>query len=240
MNKPSVNVTINNEVVKLLKNEGIPSDLIASTILILCSLESKSFEVLDHLDDYNKEKRMVVLYNLLKHRNLLIENNANLNEPLYKLSNLGTKLVEKIKKCFDEIKQSELFDIKPQAEHKVVEEISKFDSSSWIKDWLSIFPSKSPDGRLLKSHPSSLIAKMNKFLEKYNYDKEIIMAATKEYIRNQELKEEGHRYTRTATYFIYKGTGTTYCSDLADWCEKIKNGDQDNFKQNVQNLLDIV
>ena len=91
--------------------------------------------------------------------------------------------------------------------------------NDWIDEWLSLFPANvKSGGKLLRSDKKSCLAKMKTFVRSYKYDKNTIIMATHDYLK--ERKREDYAYTRTAIYFIdKKGEG----SDLAAWCEKIFN-----------------
>jgi hypothetical protein len=92
-----------------------------------------------------------------------------------------------------------------------VEEIKLF-----VTEWLNLFP---PDVRwnnvLIKSKVDECVNKMQKFLKTYpQYNKELIFAATKNYLSLQESK--AWEYTRQAKYFIDKqGHGSL----LEQYCE---------------------
>lgn len=84
----------------------------------------------------------------------------------------------------------------------------------WIDEYINLFPDiKGSGGLALRSNRIDCEKKMRLFVKKYKYPKTTILAATKEYINEQDTE---FRYTKTASYFIEK---RGYGSSLADACE---------------------
>mgnify|MGYP003401057156 FL=1 len=67
---------------------------------------------------------------------------------------------------------------------------------------------------------------MRQFMKDYPYSKELIIEATKLYLKEQESKD--HAYTVMAQHFISKqdsGPGLVKRSQLAAWCELLESGE---------------
>lgn len=84
----------------------------------------------------------------------------------------------------------------------------------WLDAWVELFPKGvKSGGKLLRSDRKICLEKMKKFLKDYDFPKEVIMGATKDYL--SERAEEDYMYTKCATYLIdKKGEG----SELAALC----------------------
>ncbi len=92
---------------------------------------------------------------------------------------------------------------------------------SWIDEWVTLYPKDIEfNGRLLRSTVKDCVNKMQKFVkDNPNYTKDVIFAATKRYLAEQESRNWA--YTKQSTYFISK-LGEP--SVLANYCEKILAG----------------
>lgn len=103
----------------------------------------------------------------------------------------------------------------------------KTSSDQFVKDMLmemrEMFPKGVTTGnKLVRSTVNnSLVARMKKFIQEYDFDKDTILKATKSYVN--KCKQNDYNYMRALVYFIGKqGEG----SDLADECINIKeNGE---------------
>ena len=99
-----------------------------------------------------------------------------------------------------------------------------------------LFPSKMAGSKkYMRSNIKSVETNFRWFFETYQYTWEQILTATSKYIA-QQLREN-YKYTRTSMYFIKKQEKGTIVSDLADWCEMVQSGaDEDTneiFRENV-------
>lgn len=225
-----LNIPINKEVIDKFKQSNIQVDLMGTVAFVLFGLFEGKLKLLDHADDANKERRMIVLYRQLEHRGLIEKDVAN--KSLYKLTSKGNEHVTFIKEQCDE-------EVKSELELDTSTPIAQDPVGGWISEWMAIFPDNNGDGRPLKTHPLNLSLKMKKFIDKYGFDKDTILKATKAYIDAQARSVDGHKYTRTANYFIAKGMGSTYTSDLADWCQRVVDGDFDDLPPDTR-ILDMV
>ena len=92
-----------------------------------------------------------------------------------------------------------------------------------ISDFINSFPTtKLPNGKYARSNTKNIETNFQWFFENYEYSWETIKSATNMYV--SEYRANNYLYMRTALYFIRKNDGTkTVHSDLADYCDKIKN-----------------
>ena len=92
-----------------------------------------------------------------------------------------------------------------------------------ISDFINSFPTtKLPNGKYARSNTKNIETNFQWFFENYEYSWETIKQATHMYV--SEYRANNYLYMRTALYFIRKNDGTkTVHSDLADYCDKIKN-----------------
>lgn len=189
---------INKEILRKLKVAGFYPDNMISSYFALMALHLGEAETLDIWDDYNTSRRAVVIYYDLVDKGLWEEDPASLIH--FKETEKGQILAEELISLAFQT---------PKTENDVEE---------WIDNWLDLFPKGvKSGGKLLRSDRKSCLAKMKSFVKAYKYDKDTILGATLAYLSERE--REGFTYTRCAVYFIgKKGEG----SDLASWCDKIK------------------
>ena len=109
---------------------------------------------------------------------------------------------------------------------KVSKDLMGADFVQKIQEYVSIFPNrKLSSGKYARTNPKNLESAFKWFFENYDYDWDIIHAATEAYIDAE--KSKNFRYTRTSKYFIRKqDTDKSWSSDLAAFCELIKNGEE--------------
>ena len=204
---------ISPEIVNILRKENIATDNMGSILIILFSLYEYRYDILDNFDDNNKERRSVLMYRSLERKGL-IEKEAEGNVH-YKLSNVGIALVDNLKKEFD---TKEEFQNNEAEEIVTLVEVS--DVSSWIKEYIKIFPSGVYFDRYLRTNSKECIERMSWFIKNYGFSKDIILSATRLYIQSQS----NHEYTRNSTYFIWKDDKSRgRISDLSTWCENVIN-----------------
>lgn len=99
-----------------------------------------------------------------------------------------------------------------------------------IDEWVNLWPTKVlPGGYRVSGNTYDCDERMKKFIRKYGYSWEIIMKATKNYLRRQESK--GWSMTKKNNKFIYDQDGSV----LADECEFIIKGGIDE-EQNTNTL----
>lgn len=93
------------------------------------------------------------------------------------------------------------------------------DLKDWFDDWFDLFPKGvKSGGYLVKSDKAGCYKKMKSFVKEYpEYNKDIIIRATKDYINYMRMKQ--FEYMQLAHYFIMKNG----VSSLASFCEDVKN-----------------
>lgn len=100
-------------------------------------------------------------------------------------------------------------------------------------EYLDLFPSKirNKAGELLKSSISNTKKKFVNFSKEYKYTKEVILEATKNYLKKQSI--QGYGYCNAAHYFILKDK----MSKLADECESVITGNKEGDLSWTQQLM---
>lgn len=87
----------------------------------------------------------------------------------------------------------------------------------WMEEWYSLFPKGvKSGGYAVRSGLNTCRTKMFKFLKRNKISKDIIITATKLYIKNME--KQNYSYMQLAKYFIEKDGG----SELESYCEQVK------------------
>jgi hypothetical protein len=96
-----------------------------------------------------------------------------------------------------------------------------------IERYVEIFPNKKlSSGKYAKVNAKNLEAPFRWFFDTYDYDWETILKATERYV--DEFSVRRYEFMRTAQYFIRKqNIDKTFESDLATYCEIIRNGDDE-------------
>lgn len=94
---------------------------------------------------------------------------------------------------------------------------------TWLTDFIAKFSAKNIGVSGKTTDKVSVVKRLIKFLAEYDYTLEEIAQATDLYI--DTLKGQGSiRYIRECGYFIAKKIDGVDQSDLAKWCEELKNG----------------
>lgn len=108
---------------------------------------------------------------------------------------------------------------------KIVVDVEK------VKEYNSIFPNRTlPNGKYGVSTERIVIKCFEWFFRTYpEFNWEIILKATKLYVETYEKQD--YNFMRTSQYFIVKQVQNKIeTSDLADWCMKVSQGDdEDDF-----------
>lgn len=228
----NIHLEINANIIKKMNTYHITNDILGSVLIILIGLYESKIELLDELDDYNRKRRIVLLYRMLERLDL-IELSDEDELSLYCLTKEGTELVEFVKKEFINTNHTSL-----TTEVTIKEELEIKDENSvevWIEDWIQLFPDRH-HGRTFKCHPQEAIPRMKEFVAKHGYTREIIFEATKGYLKQGE-EEHDHKYTISAHYFIYKGRGIEKVSQLSSVCyEYVQKGDSKEIDNSFRDL----
>lgn len=90
----------------------------------------------------------------------------------------------------------------------------------WIEEYREMFSKKSTGRAGLMSDSISVTNKMKRFQIQFGYDKDLILKATAQYIKDSDPS-----YYQEADYFIFKRDGkkNEERSKLAAWCDLIIN-----------------
>lgn len=232
----TVQVQFSRPIIDRLRGLRVPVDIMGSVYLVLLALFEEKYDLLDVIDDDNKEKRAGVLYRQLVLRGLLEATTAD--APMhYQLTAKGNELVTFFKEqCKGQLPK----DVEVHAENLVtIAETEKDTIGSWITEYTDIFPIKNGEGRLVRMHEATAESKMKQFIKKYKYARDIILAATRMYISEQEQKDPSHKYTKNSNNFIHKyGDGIE--SELASWCkmylDKVNNPHDEGFDSRILDM----
>lgn len=209
-------IVVTEEIIERYKMENLPIEHIGTVMMIFTGLYEDNLQILDAIDDKNKEKRILSIYQHLNRKKFL-EPSTN---TMYVLTEKGLDFIKWARQQTG-IKDGFTITL-PNITSK--EEV-KDNSLPWISEWLQIFPKEKINGRYLRTNETECRDRMNTFIAKHGYAQDIIMQATKAYINNQEHSPEGHLYTRNSSYFISKGRiKNEVISDLATWCKIIEDG----------------
>lgn len=198
----NIKLQIGEDIIDYLKNDNVPMHTAGSVIAILMALYHDNYKFLNYFDDSNREKQIMLLYQMLLRKGYIEETQEEeLEEALYKLTKKGENF----------IKYAEMT--------AMTIDIKEDPLETWIDEYINIFPEPVRGQRNLRGDRNSCLIRMRWFLSKYKYSKDHILAATEEYINSQAASQDGHKYTVTSDYFIKKGSGTDLTSRLAQACE---------------------
>jgi hypothetical protein len=104
------------------------------------------------------------------------------------------------------------------------------DFTANVEAYRELFPNiKLPSGVYARSAVKNLEPAMIWFFENFNYSWDTVLKATKMYINEYEIKR--WMYLKNSQYFIRKQNAyKQYTSELANYCENILNGADENNK----------
>lgn len=228
---------LNTETIAQFKSDFISSNNMGTALLVILALYREDYNLLDELDDSNKDKKMILLYRDLVYKGYLTENednedSTNVHFSLTKKSiDLLKNDIEVIPEIFKE-KESTIVEVLVDTSQGiptffVTKKEESDDVETWISRWVEMFPVRRADNYPLRNKGVCL-NKMKIFLkmpEHSEYTKDVIFKATKLYIDEQYAN--GLKYTLIAGNFIYKGEkgrGSVKDSTLAMYCDIILNG----------------
>jgi len=237
-----IELQFNRDIIQKIKSLNFQVDQIGSVLFVLFCLYEDRIDLLDEFDDYNKQKRAFLLYKELEMRSLVYQNeDSDLETPHFLLTKQGISLVEYIKAQFkNENKEINSEKIAVSGVETIKDAITSeyIDPEKWIDEWIEIFPKGvKSGGRLLRGDKPACIRKMRVFMIEYKYSKDEIIRATEAYIKSKA--EENYAFTRCAVYFIYRveGARTEKTSDLAAWCERVKEMETEGESQNNMEMV---
>lgn len=187
-------INITPEIILKLRREGFFPDEMFSLYFVLKALQNGEVELLNNYDDFNTSKRAVISLQTLYRRHM-IEKAKEGSNTVFMLTDKGKDF---------------LLSLEP-----IKEEKKKIECNEWIEEWNNLFPEKNQNGAI-RQEIIDVQPRMNSFIKKYKYIKEVIFAATKAYLTTESSKD--HFYTKRSTYFISKqGEGSL----LATWCKHV-------------------
>lgn len=202
-------ITVNQEIVSRYKAEKLSIEYLGCVLIILLAVYEQDIKLLDAMDEGNKDRSMLTLYQYLCRKKLL-EEADEVSPYLYQLTEKGVDLVNFLESQAVNIKEEE------KSTEKNTEEVK-----DWISTYISLFPEEIIYGRYLRSSPRECIDRMQWFMKKYKYSKQTILKATADYIDSQSSSPDGHKFTTGSNYFIFKGKDSVdRASGLAAWCER--------------------
>ncbi|MEB4941540.1 hypothetical protein RXP96_29840, partial [Pseudomonas aeruginosa] len=67
----NIHLEINAAIIKKMNSYHITNDILGSVLFILIGLYEGKIELLDELDDYNRKRRIILLYRMLERLNLI-------------------------------------------------------------------------------------------------------------------------------------------------------------------------
>lgn len=207
-----LNLQITNTTIELYKKEKLNFEYFGTVLFILHALYNNQIDLLEEFDGANENKQVLILYRYLVRKNLIEETEDE--EQIYTLTNQGIDFVKSTIPGTP---------IKVTPEIKVETTVVKIeDVSEWVQDWINLFPQEKVEGRYLRSSKFECTDRLRWFIKEYQFNKDTIFKATKEYLKSQVNSNTGHMYTRNASYFIFKGRSKQdRTSDLATWCERV-------------------
>lgn len=123
-----------------------------------------------------------------------------------------------------------------KAKKKTSEDILGDNYMDNLEAYSNLFPNiKLPSGKPARVNVKTLENVFRWFFSEYNYTWETVFSATKQYL--DEYESQNWKYMRTSQYFIRKqNPDKTYDSDLANYCDMILNGlenDKPHFSEKV-------
>jgi len=161
-------------------------------------------------------KQYIILIMYFNKKNISEENKQTLSDKLFDC--ITNTLTDHAIKALNSIEKLFITDKKIKTDTLMG---NNYDNE--INDFIKKFPTtKLPNGKYARSNKKNIETNFKWFFENYEYSWENIQQATSMYIN--EYRSNSYMYMRTALYFIRKNDGTkTVHSDLADYCDKIKN-----------------
>ena len=187
-------LTITPKIILKLRQQGFYPDEMISLYFVLKGLRDKDIDLLDAYDDFNTSKRAAISYQTI-FRKGFIDRDKEGSKLFFKLTEKGENFLK---------------DLEP-------EEVKAISAKDWINEWLALFPEKNHNG-VIRSSEVDCLGRMEAFIKKYKYSKEVIIAATKSYIIDESTK--GYKFIKRAMFFIDKRSEGSL---LAAWCKNVED-----------------
>ena len=221
----NLEIQFNTSVIKKVKSLHFQVDQLGSVLFILFALYEDRVDLLDEFDDFNKQKRAIMLYEEMAIKGIISQKeNIGPKDAIYELTKEGMELVEFIKSQHtdsESITSEKIAVVGVEQLKEMIQETT--DVESWIDEWIDIFPRGiKSGGRLVRGDRASCLRKMKVFLREYEFERDVILEATRKYMNAKA--QDNYAYTRCAVYFIYRvdgGSRSEKISDLASWCEDV-------------------
>lgn len=121
----AIQVKYTKELIKAFRDQGLPSDILGSALLVLIAIDNGETEFLETFDDDMKERRVIILYRELDRRGFIAPKEVGENIH-YHLTPLGKSLLDK-------------FDFSQKTVFEVVNEAEK-EEENWIQEYIQLFP----------------------------------------------------------------------------------------------------
>jgi len=106
-----------------------------------------------------------------------------------------------------------------------------------VEAYRELWPArKLPSGKPARVNVKTLTNNFRWFFDNYSYTWEEVIAATKRYLN--EYEDQDYMYMKTSQYFISKADQSKVKqSELADYCDMIKEGTDDDIKHFKENIV---
>lgn len=231
-----LNIQYNIRILEKFKELKISSDYIGSVFFILFALAEDKIKLMDIFDDDSSSRRAIILYRTLERRALIKETEAA-SDVRYKLTKLGEDLVSLLKEefigdlCTENFEASAVTEVVKKSKAKIP---ARNEFYEFADEYSILFP------KHLRFHPQVVSERMLDFIDAYpEYnDRELILCATKMYIKHQENSESGHKFTRRDYYFLWKADEGPRKYDIATWCKRCL--DEKNSPEFDTSIMDLV
>lgn len=103
--------------------------------------------------------------------------------------------------------------------------------SDKVKEFDEIFPTgKSGTGKYMRCNHTEITKSFLRFFKDHDYDWQTILEATRNYVLSEEAEE--FKWTLRSKYFVTKLKEGTVVSELAEWCQRVRDGIEEEPKGN--------
>lgn len=154
-----------------------------------------------------------------------LKDETNAEDYKYSLNPKAMSIIANVESYFNIMyKKSNMSILGPDFEHNA-------------QKYNELFPKmKLPSNKPARSPIKEIISAFREFFKDYDYSWDIIHEAAAYYI--EEERNKGFKYTRTSRYFIRKqDSDKTWISDLAAYCELVKNGEDFDKPQHSEKVF---
>ncbi len=228
MTNTKIQININNQLITILNANKIN---IEELFIILCFHLNEYTLLADYFITYTQEQRVLYFQRFIR-KGIIIQSSSETNNFYSNFS-----LVKSYQNLAMSINQSNLIIISTNVEESNVVETPLTKYELFLIEFRELFPEgiKNGGNLYLRGNIIDIEKKMNKFLNKYKYDFNTILEATKSFLHKFTYKND-FTYCPAAEYFILKDNKST----LASECQAIKDvkeGSTENFDQFTHQLM---